>query len=52
MLAYPYKLAVGPFGSQELVQVLSLSVFQISDTVIEDQFGVAYGTDEWYEPLE
>ncbi|EEF52544.1 conserved hypothetical protein [Ricinus communis] len=28
------------------------AVFGISDTVIEDRFGVEHGTDEWYEALE
>ncbi|KAG8643558.1 hypothetical protein MANES_11G048300v8 [Manihot esculenta] len=28
------------------------AVFGISDTVIEDRFGVEHGSDEWYEALE
>ncbi|XP_059455492.1 uncharacterized protein LOC132185733 isoform X2 [Corylus avellana] len=28
------------------------AVFGISDTVIEDRFGVKHGTDEWYEALD
>ncbi|KAG2663911.1 hypothetical protein I3843_16G056300 [Carya illinoinensis] len=28
------------------------AVFGISDTVIEDRFGVEHGTDEWYEALD
>lgn len=32
--------------------VASLTTFQISDTVIEDRFGVEHGSDEWYEALD
>lgn len=30
----------------------SLTTLQISDTVMEDRFGVKHGSDEWYEALD